>query len=153
MEYLHSQVYQFGKSFSVLQGSSGRASPADQVNELHREVTPLSSFDVPEVLSVHVVPSGDVRMVPDLPTVTKALLAQVTPLRYTHVPEVLSVQVIPSEEVRMVPFQPTVTKSPFPEVTPLRYTHVPEVLSAQVIPSGEVRIVPKNPKLPHYDYG
>ena len=75
MEYLHSQVYQFGKSFSVLQGSSGRAFPADQVNELHREVTPLSSFDVPEVLEVHVVPSGDVRMVPDLPTVTKALLA------------------------------------------------------------------------------
>ena len=34
------------------------------------EVTPERDFDVPEVLSVQVVPSGEVRMVPDSPTVT-----------------------------------------------------------------------------------
>jgi len=33
-------------------------------------VTPLSLLDVPEVLLVQVVPSGEVRMVPELPTVT-----------------------------------------------------------------------------------
>jgi len=64
-----------------------------------------------------VIPSGEVRMVPKKPTVTKSPFPEVTPLRYFDVPEVLSVQVVPSEEVRMVP-QPTVTKSPFPEVTP-----------------------------------
>ena len=75
-------------------------------------------FDVPEVLLVHEFPSGEVRMVPDSPTVTKSPFPEVTPLRYSHVPEVLSVQVIPSGEIRMVPKKPTVTKSPFPEVTP-----------------------------------
>ena len=33
-------------------------------------MTPLSSFDVPEVLDVHVIPSEEVRMVPELPTET-----------------------------------------------------------------------------------
>ena len=36
------------------------------------DVTPYRLDDVPEVLEVHVVPSGDVRMVPDSPTVTKS---------------------------------------------------------------------------------
>ena len=36
------------------------------------DVTPSRLDDVPEVLEVHVVPSGDVRMVPDSPTVTKS---------------------------------------------------------------------------------
>ena len=36
------------------------------------EVTPERDFDVPEVLSVQVVPSEEVRMVPDSPTVTKS---------------------------------------------------------------------------------
>ena len=35
------------------------------------EVTPERDFDVPEVLSVQVVPSEEVRMVPQ-PTVTKS---------------------------------------------------------------------------------
>ena len=73
----------------------------------------MSVSDVPEVLSVQVVPSVEVRMVPESPTVTKSPFPKVTPLRYSDVPKVLSVQVVPSEEVRMVP-QPTVTKSPFP---------------------------------------
>ena len=35
------------------------------------DVTPDRLNDVPEVLEVHVVPSGDVRIVPELPTITK----------------------------------------------------------------------------------
>ena len=34
---------------------------------------PLSSFDVPEVLEVQVIPSDEVRVVPVSPTVTKVL--------------------------------------------------------------------------------
>ena len=44
------------------------------MNDLHRKVTPLSSFDVPEVLEVHDVPSVEVRMVPEAPTATKVLI-------------------------------------------------------------------------------
>ena len=33
-------------------------------------MTPESNFDIPESLSVHEVPLEEVRMVPDLPTVT-----------------------------------------------------------------------------------
>jgi len=36
------------------------------------KVTPLILFEVPEVLEVHEVPSEEVRMVPDSPTVTKS---------------------------------------------------------------------------------
>ena len=35
-------------------------------------VTPLRRFDVPEVLEVQEVPSEEVSMVPDSPTVTKS---------------------------------------------------------------------------------
>ena len=81
-------------------------------------MTPPRVYDVPEVLSVHVVPSVEVRMVPDSPTVTKSPfrpndVPEVTPFRLNDVPEVLEVHVIPSEEVRMVPKPPTITKSPF----------------------------------------
>ena len=38
----------------------------------------LRVFDVPDVLAVHVIPSDEVRMVPDSPTVTKVLFAWVT---------------------------------------------------------------------------
>ena len=37
------------------------------------DVTPDRLNDVPEVLEVHVVPSVDVRIVPELPTITKVL--------------------------------------------------------------------------------
>ena len=43
------------------------------MSKLHLEVTPLSSFDVPEVLEVQAVPFEDVRMVPEPPTVTNVL--------------------------------------------------------------------------------
>ena len=46
----------------------------DLLNEIHREVTPLSLYVVPEVLEVHVVPlSDEVKIVPDAPTTTKEL--------------------------------------------------------------------------------
>ena len=66
-------------------------------------MTPLSLFEVPEVLEVQVVPSEEVRMVPISPTVTNILFPKVPPGRTFEVPEVLEVQVVPSEEVRMVP--------------------------------------------------
>ena len=77
-------------------------------------MTPYRRFDVPEVLEVHVVPSGEVRMVPEEPTDTNVLFPYVTLKRGNDVPEVLSVHVVPSGEVRMVPKKPTVTKVPFP---------------------------------------
>ena len=73
-------------------------------------MTPLRYFDIPEVLLVHEFPSGEVRMVPDSPTVTKSPFPEVTPKRSIGVPGVFSVQVIPSEEVRIVPEFPTETK-------------------------------------------
>ena len=39
------------------------------------DVTPNRLDDVPEVLEVHVVPSEEVRMVPDSPTTTKNIIA------------------------------------------------------------------------------
>ena len=66
-------------------------------------------FEVPEVLEVQVVPSDEVRIVPEKPTTTKVLFPYATALRLFEVPEVCVVQVVPSEEVRMVPDQPTAT--------------------------------------------
>ena len=48
------------------------------------------------------VPSEEVRMVPDSPTAKKVLFPKVTPYKFFPVPEVLEVHVVPSEEVRMV---------------------------------------------------
>ena len=73
-------------------------------------MTPMRYFDVPEVLLVHKFPSGEVRMVPELPSVTKSPFPEVTPLRKPHFLEVLLVHEIPSEEVRIVPEFPTETK-------------------------------------------
>ena len=69
---------------------------------------------VPEVLEVQVVPSVEVRTVPNFPTTTKVLLPNLTPLRFSVVPEVLKVHVVPSIEVRIVPLFPTVTNVLFP---------------------------------------
>ena len=66
-------------------------------------------FEVPDVLEVQVVPSEEVRIVPEKPTTTKVLFPYATALRLFEVPEVCVVQVVPSEEVRMVPDQPTAT--------------------------------------------
>ena len=75
-------------------------------------MTPWRCLYVPEVLSVHEIPSEEVRMITSVRgkvnllfelTVTKSPFPKVTPLRISDVPEVLSVQVVPSEEVRMIP--------------------------------------------------
>jgi hypothetical protein len=42
---------------------------------------------VPDVLAVHVVPLGDVRIVPFAPTATNVLLAKTTPLSTLDVPD------------------------------------------------------------------
>ena len=76
-------------------------------------MTPLRPTFVPEVLEIHVVPSDEVRMVPDLPTVTNLLFPYVTPVRVSDAPEVLKVHVVPSDEVRIV-VPPTATKVLFP---------------------------------------
>ena len=75
---------------------------------------PMRLFEIPEVLSVHFVPSGEVIMVPSKLTVTKSPFPYVTPDRLSVVPEVLEVHVAPSGEVNMAPSKLTVTKSPFP---------------------------------------
>ena len=67
------------------------------------QVTPQRFCVVPEVFEVQEVPSEEVRMVPDVPNVTKVLVQKVTLQRSFDVPEVLKVQVIPSDVVRMVP--------------------------------------------------
>ena len=59
-------------------------------------MTPHRVFDVPEVLSSHVVPSEEVRIVPEVPTTTNVLFANATPQRSFDVPEVLDVQDAPS---------------------------------------------------------
>ena len=73
-------------------------------------MTPQSVSDAPEVLDVQEVPSDEVRIVPDPPTVTKVLFPKVSPARLFFVLEVLLSQDVPSEEVRIVPESPTVTK-------------------------------------------
>ena len=72
-------------------------------------MTPLRNSDVPEVLEVQDVPSDEVRMVPEEPTVTKVLFAWVTPLSCCDVPEVLEIHEVAVEEVRIVPELPTIT--------------------------------------------
>ena len=77
-------------------------------------MTPHRVFVVPEVLLSHVVPSEEVRMVPETPTSTNVLFANQTPYREFDVPEVLDVQDAPSDEVRIVPDAPTTTNVLFP---------------------------------------
>ncbi len=66
-------------------------------------------FEVPEVLEVQVVPSDEVRIVPEKPTTTMVLFPYATALRLFEVPEVCVVQVVPSDEVNKVPAAPTAT--------------------------------------------
>ena len=68
-------------------------------------------FEVPEVLEVQVVPSDEVRIVPEYPATTKVLLPYATALSFSVVPEVLLSHEIPSDEVRIVPALPTATNN------------------------------------------
>ena len=88
----------------------------DRCGELQRDVTPLRSFEVPEVLEVHEVPlSEEVRIVPEPPTTMKILFPKEIPARSSEEPEVLEVHEVPLfEEVRIVPEPPTAMKELFP---------------------------------------
>jgi hypothetical protein len=76
-------------------------------------------FVVPEVLEVQVVPSDEVRIVPEKPTTTKVLFPYATALRLFEVPEVCAVQFAPSDEVSKVPSAPTATNNPLDVVVVL----------------------------------
>ena len=89
-------------------------------------MTPLSLFEVPEVLRVHEVPSEEVRIVPESPTATKVLFAKVTPYNHFEVPEVLDVHKVPSEDVRIIPESPTETNNPLELVVSSVVVVVPE---------------------------
>ena len=56
------------------------------------EVTPERDFDVPEVLSVQVVPSEEVMMVPEFPTPTNNTLEVVVELSVVVVVDLLLLQ-------------------------------------------------------------
>ena len=77
-------------------------------------MTPHRVFVVPEVLLTQIIPSEEVRMVPDEPTATNVSFANSTPYREFDVPEILDVQDAPSDEVRIVPEMPTTTNVLFP---------------------------------------
>jgi hypothetical protein len=76
-------------------------------------------FVVPEVLEVQVVPSDEVRIVPEKPTTTKVLFPYATALRLLEVPEVCAVQFAPSDDVSKVPSAPTATYNPLDVVVVL----------------------------------
>ena len=111
-------------------------------------MTFLRSFDVPEVLEVHVVPlSDEVKIVPESPEITKRPFPYEIPLSLFDDPDSLEVHEIPSDEVRIDPESPLITKSPFVYLTLLKLSDDPEVLEVHVVPSEEVRIVPLSPTL------
>ena len=88
-------------------------------------------FEVPEVLEVQVVPSGEVRIVPERPTTTKVLFPYAPPLSFSVVPEVLEVHVVPSDEVRIVPLSPTPTNNGLEVVVVVVVESIDSSFSAQ----------------------
>ena len=62
----------YGKLFQACKSAAEELfQAANSVNELHQEeMTPFKRFAVPEVLDVQVVPSEEVRIFPESPTVT-----------------------------------------------------------------------------------
>ena len=81
------------------------------------------------------VPSEEVKMVPDLPTTTKVLLSYATALSFSVVPEVLLSHEIPSDEVRIVPALPTATNNGLETVK--------EVIASELLalPAASVTII------------
>ena len=92
-------------------------------------------FEVPEVLEVQVVPSDEVRIVPEYPATTKVLLPYATALSFSVVPEVLLSHEIPSDEVRIVPALPTATNNGLETVK--------EVIASELLalPAASVTII------------
>ena len=75
---------------------------------------------------VQPVPVGEVRMVPDSPTMTKRPFAKTMLLRNAVVPEVRRVQTKPSGELRIVPSPPTATQIPLPNASAFKILAAPE---------------------------
>ena len=70
----------FQRFSSSPRGSIRRGEDGSRIAHRHEESvsvgdSPERSFDVPEVLEFHVVPSEEVRMVPERPTDTKILFS------------------------------------------------------------------------------
>ena len=70
----------------------------------------LLMYKNPEFLEIQLIPSVEVRTVPELPTDTKSPFPWEIPQRILDVPEFLVTHEIPSAELRIVPLSPTVTK-------------------------------------------
>jgi hypothetical protein len=64
---------------------------------------PRSQSVVPDVRIVHVMPSGDVMIVPFIPTAVNWVPDQTTLKSQTPVPDVRVVHVMPSGDVTIVP--------------------------------------------------
>ena len=79
---------------------------------------PLRVCEVPDVLKVHEVPSGEVKMVPESPTPTKIFFPYVTSLRLIEVPGALKVHVVPLSDEVLISLPPIPTKLLFPKVIP-----------------------------------
>ena len=76
-------------------------------------MTPERLLDVPEVLEVHVVPSAEVKMVPEIPPATKVLFSNTTPRSLFPVGEITLSKDDPSSlDLTMFPEAPTATNFP-----------------------------------------
>ena len=115
---------------------------------------------MPEVCFVHVVPSGEVVMLPPPPTAANCDPDQAEPRSpeggppsagLTGVYHECAVQVFPEGEVRRHCPQeldaPTAKNCVPDQITPFRYSAVPEVCDVHATPVGEVRMVPLAPTL------
>jgi hypothetical protein len=101
-------------------------------------------FVVPEVLEVQVVPSDEVRIVPEKPTTTKVLFPYATALRLFEVPEVCAVQFAPSDEVSKVPSAPTATNNPLDVVVVLSVVVLLVLLLVSLFLAQEMTVRLKN---------
>jgi hypothetical protein len=106
--------------------------------------TPYRSPEAPD-WDVHVVPSGDVTIVPASPTATNWLVVQATPLKRFIVFEVSGTHVTRSAEEMIVPLSPTAIAFVEDAATPFRWKTTPEFLVIHESPSEEVTIVPRAP--------
>jgi len=118
------------------------------MNRMPVHFTSRRSWVVPETRGVHVIPSGDVRMVPPFPTTTHHVPDQATLNRVLAVPAVRDVELTASGEVTMVPFSPTATKSVPDSAIQFRASLVPEIRDVNVKPAHSRHQRPPRPRAP-----
>jgi hypothetical protein len=68
---------------------------------------------IPDVLDVHVIASGEVKIFPECPTITHNPAPYATPRITVAKPVVRAVQVVPFDEVEHLELAPTATQSEF----------------------------------------